>query len=273
MEFIIAEEKLEKEILALKEVSTNKLVVYEGIIKYLRSVLNLYRTRIYQNEFRDSEEEIKFFKLHKQIPQSRLVYYLQLRTLENPFSYGKRVRKKLYRKKIEKINKFNLLHYDFCNYMELEQQHLDQFYFTRAYLNENEITAQKNFLVDPNFNTSHDLLLSQYRAYKMLLPKLVAEVEKSKHPKVKNTGITLKWTASKVALTELLYALQVNSAINNGRTELITIASFFEDHFEVKLDNIYKTYSEIKSRKGSRTKFLNELTWQLEQKMKGDDAL
>lgn len=273
MEFIITEEKFEKEILTLKEVSTNKLVVYDGIIKYLRSVLNLYRTRIYQNGFRDSEEEIKFFKMHKQLPQSRLVYYLQLRSLETPFLYGKSARKKLYRKKIEKINKFNLLHYDFSNYMELEQQHLDQFYFSRAYLNESEITAQKNFLTDPNFNTSHDILLSQYEAYKMLLPHLVAEVEKSRHPEVSDTGIKLKWTASKVALTELLYALQVNSAINNGRTELITLATFFENHFDVKLDNIYKTYSEIKSRKASRTKFLNELTWQLEQKMKGDDAL
>src|SRR5690606_12616989 len=110
-----------------------------------------------------------------------------------------------------------------------------RFYFTRAFLNENEVTAQKNFLIDPTFNTSHDILLSQYEAYKMLLPQLVAEVEKSKSPDGKDTGIKLKWTASKVALTELLYALQVNSCINNGRTELITIASFFEDHFDVKL--------------------------------------
>ena len=273
MKFILKVEQLENEILVIKESSLNMLVVYDNIISYLRNVMDAYRGEIYRREFQTTQEEIDFFKIHKQIPQSQLIYYLQLRALELQFPYYNKSRKKQQLKKIEKINKFFHLHLEFSKYMEMDQQHLDVQYFTRSFLGQNEITSQGNHQIDPRFNTSHDILLSKYKVYKMLMPKLMSEVIKSNELQVSTTGIKLKWTASKVALIELLYALQVNCSINNGRTELITIASVFEDLFEIKLDNIYKTFSEIKSRKVSRTKFLDELTWQFEQKMKGDEAL
>jgi len=49
------------------------------------------------------------------------------------------------------------------------------------------------------------------------------------------------------------------------------ITSSFEDFFNIKLDNIYKTYTEIKARKSSKTKFLEELTLNLQQKMARED--
>ena len=44
------------------------------------------------------------------------------------------------------------------------------------------------------------------------------------------------------------------------------------DFFNIKLQHPYKTYTELKERKGSRTKFLNELILKLEQKMLAEDA-
>jgi hypothetical protein len=79
------------------------------------------------------------------------------------------------------------------------------------------------------------------------------------------------WTASKTAITELIYALYSNGSLNNGAADINTITSSFEDFFNIKLDNIYKTYSEIKGRKNSKTRFLEELTLNLQHKINKED--
>lgn len=96
-----------------------------------------------------------------------------------------------------------------------------------------------------------------------------------KRLKVDDADIFMKtyaivWTP-KTALTELIYALFSNGAINHGAADINLITSSFEDFFNIKLDNVYKTYTEIKARKSSKTKFLEELTLNLQQKMARED--
>ena len=67
------------------------------------------------------------------------------------------------------------------------------------------------------------------------------------------------------------HALYAIGDLNHGTAEISTITHAFEDFFNIKLDNNYKTYSEIKARKGQRTKYLEALTVALEAKMKKDD--
>ena len=83
----------------------------------------------------------------------------------------------------------------------------------------------------------------------------------------------LLWTSSKTALIELIYALYSDGALNHGAVDVSTITSSFEDYFNIKLDNLYKTYSEIKARKGSKTKFLEELMLNLQKKMSREDSV
>ena len=42
---------------------------------------------------------------------------------------------------------------------------------------------------------------------------------------------SLKWTASKTALTELIYALYSHGVFNNGNTDIKLIAKTFEEAF------------------------------------------
>ncbi|HSP83501.1 MAG TPA: RteC domain-containing protein [Gillisia sp.] len=272
MNFILTYKQIEEEILEIKESTHNRLVVYDRIITFLRSTLEVYRKGIHEKRFKNIKEEILFFRHQKQEPQSLLIFYLQLRSLDSKFPYDHKCRKQHLQKKIEKIYKFYSLHSEFCKYIDLEQNHLDHIYFTRQYLKLNEVPTYHYYSLDSQFNTSHDILLSELKASKMLLSHFLDELNKQHSSIGLKKNIQLEWTSSKVALTELIYALQSNDSINKGKAEIITIASVFEELFDIKLDNIYKTYSEIKSRKGSRTKFLDELTWQFEQKMKGDDA-
>ena len=46
-------------------------------------------------------------------------------------------------------------------------------------------------------------------------------------------NIKMMWTGSKVALTELLFALHTEGAFNNGAADLKDIAEYFEHIFEL----------------------------------------
>jgi hypothetical protein len=55
--------------------------------------------------------------------------------------------------------------------------------------------------------------------------------------------------------------------INNGNTEIKEVAGVFERMFNVKLDEYYRTFSDIQMRKTSRTKFLDILREALIKRM------
>ena len=68
-----------------------------------------------------------------------------------------------------------------------------------------------------------------------------------------------KWTGSKIALIELIYALHAEGVFNNGMTDLKETAKFFEETFDVDLGQFHRTFFEMRARKSERTKFLNSL--------------
>ena len=82
---------------------------------------------------------------------------------------------------------------------------------------------------------------------------------------------SLKWTASKTALTELIYALYCHRVFNNGNTDIKLIARTFEDAFNIELGDFYHTFMELKARKINRTKFLDSLSKVLIKKMDEED--
>ncbi|WP_290629412.1 RteC domain-containing protein [Altibacter sp.] len=212
------------------------------------------------------KEEIDFFKYTKQIPLVPLIYYSEVRSFEIQFPKANLDSQKKYTKrKINKINRFFLYNMDFIRYVESNSTHFDQQYFTRDYLDTYIITYSKFYFQDPEFSTARDMLLGKVKAYQMFIDYLQKRLLKNgKVTKDRINGSaqipSLKWTASKTALTELVYALHSNRAINNGNVDIKEIATTLQHIFHYDLGDFYKTYSEIKSRKVSRTKFLDELS-------------
>ena len=82
-----------------------------------------------------------------------------------------------------------------------------------------------------------------------------------------------KWTGSKVALIELIYALHAEGVFNNGTTDLKETAKFFEETFDIDLGQFHRTFFEIRARKSERTKFLNSLRDTLVKRMDEVDEL
>lgn len=79
------------------------------------------------------------------------------------------------------------------------------------------------------------------------------------------------WTGSKIALTELLYALQTEGIFNNGSADLKIIADFFEENLGVDLGQYRRSFLEIRSRKENRTKFLDTLKQNLLKRIDDTD--
>ena len=273
VDFLISNEQFEKDIQKIEQNSQTRLLAYSRIIKYCREILELYRSGLRTWSFNSVSEEILFFKEHKQTPLTYLIFYLELRSLELQPSISEKSKRKLLHKKLKKIRKFLKNNSEFQKYVELNQTFLDEFYYTRGLLNKVEVQDYPIYW-DSEFSTSHDLLLARLRAYQKLSSFIQRQLRSLELPTKDNTKKgDFHWTSSKVALVELIYALQSSGAINQGSADIKTIASALEEFFNINLDNLYKNFSEIKARKGRRTKFMDELTQRLEQKLVSDEGL
>ena len=92
-------------------------------------------------------------------------------------------------------------------------------------------------------------------------------------PRKPSNGSELNWTASKTALTELIYALHSQGVFENGNADIRLIAQKFESIFNIDLGDFYHTFMELKSRKINRTKFLDSLRDTLIKKMDEGEEL
>lgn len=228
-----------------------------------------------QAGFETPEEEIRFFKKVKPEVMGYLIYFTQVRSCElrKPRA-GRSYQIRFFEKQMRKVNKFFSRNIDFIHYMEQGYDHLDHEIFTRK-IGKGFLLNAANYYSGPEFSTSHDLLWAQTLAMYRTIEYLTAsrrdlERRESGNVQGKRTKV-LAWTGSKTSLIELIYALYSDRIINNGSIELSTMTAAFEEFFSIKLDNVYKTYSEIKERKGSRTKFLEELMLNLQRKMNHED--
>ncbi len=128
------------------------------------------------------------------------------------------------------------------------------------------------FETDKIFSTSHDFKVAKILANDLiqlyLENQLIMIDNKDNSEKTfRKPNINLTWTSSKVALTELLYALHAEGVFNNGNTEIKDIATYLEYAFNIELGDYYRTFLELRMRKTSRTKFLSSLTDGLIKKM------
>ena len=230
-----------------------------------------------QEDFEDVPQEINFFKHLKPCPMSYLIYYSEMRSCEvRKPKAGASFQTRFYKKELRKVNKFFNRNMDFVQYMEQDHTYLDHQFFTRNAQQNFPFTPMIHYYEYPDFSSSHDMLWAKVQAMYRLIhyirdalsalnPGSEAVFLPQKHP-------VMLWSGSKTALVELIYALYASQNLNHGLSDLSSLVASFEDFFNIKLDGIYKTYGEIKARKGSRTKFLEELILKLEYKMRQEDG-
>ncbi len=268
MDFILTKEELDDQIQKIAQTPQKRIVIYNQVIGFCQKILEDYRKGIRLEIFEETSLEIRFFKDHKQHPQSYLIFYHNLLRFELEFSNQEEgIRRKYILRKIQEINNFFLSHIDFIQYLELEQDYMDEFYFTRKF-NDKKLYSNHIYDRDPEFSTSHDLLLSELKAQKLFLLFLQSKLLEKEHPtkKTAEEGSRFQWTSSKVALTELIYALYHSGTINNGNISLKELVEKVENIMEIELGDYHHTFLRLRAR-AEPVKFIEKLRNDLFERM------
>ncbi len=129
--------------------------------------------------------------------------------------------------------------------------------------------------IDENFTTGYDYTVAKIIAFTRLEVYLNKELDNirfnSNNPHVEQLGILEKfrWTGSKISLFELIYSLYSTGVLNNGNCKINELTELFEEIFNIRLDDIYRGFQDIKLRK-NQTYFLDTLKEALLRKINED---
>ncbi|KFC19705.1 RteC domain-containing protein [Chryseobacterium sp. FH1] len=229
-------------------------------IRQLKMFLKQYR-------FADWSEEIYFFKNTKPQFVAIYIYYSKLLAIEasKPFAESPALRS-YYEDERKNLLYFYNEQKDFINYYRRKSTFLDKKYFVRFNFDFKLKLSPEMYSYDEEFSTSHDHLVSQIMANDLLDQYLTNKID---FKTAKETSIAnikkLEWTAPKVALIELLYALHQTRCFNGGYSDLAELFRWAENTMNISLGNYHKTLSEIRLRKTDRTKFISLLQHNFDQ--------
>jgi hypothetical protein len=237
----------------------------EQSIGCISSCLKYLKEHIGQNKFSNQQDEILFFKEIKPSVYSKLIYFVKIFNIESKRPNGSdKSQKKYLQNELEKLEKYFSENLEFYQYMRNNMAYLDDKYFIRGKLDLRLYVDSFIYDADPNFSTSHDYKAAKILANDLLCIYLNSELsllERKDNSSSKNILISkgrYSWTESKIALTELIYALHSAKCINNGNIDIKELATFMESLFKIDLGDFYRDYLQIKNRQ-SQTRFIDSL--------------
>ena len=266
--------EFEGQLEALESGDGDILYKAERGIALVEKCIRKLQKQIVGQDFENQADEIYFFKHVKPQIFSKLIYYIRLFSIESKRPRGKDVSQiKYLQQQIDKLQTFFNENLEFYNYYRRGAMSMDEQYFVRGNRDLRMPLESFHFLIDDQFSTCQDGTVATIMAYDMLIVYLRKEVDdlNNNMEPTKNTPMEkpskLFWTGSKTDLIELLYALHTSKSINGGTVDIKEMASHFEYFYNVDLGNYYHTFIDIRSRKSSRTKFLDQLIEMLNQRM------
>jgi len=256
---------LERTLLDFQDENATELETARHTLAEIDLALRTLKGWVITHQFSCWADEIAFFKTLKPKFIGKFICTSKIITLslETPLD-SHRSRRRKYEQEIGLLHQFFDGHRDFVNYYRRGATYLDTKYFLRFSYDLDTALSTGFHSFDDRFCTSHDLLAAHILAYdeyaRYLNTKLRALKNRTATPSPDPDQLSLSWTASKAALTELIFALHHSRALNSGTADLSQTVRWFEQHFNICLGNYHKTMAEINLRKSHRTKFLQHLT-------------
>lgn len=242
--------------------SENDIVIRaEEILMETDASIRQLKDLLRQYQFPDWSNEIYFFKNTKPQFVAVYIYYSKVLAVEASKPYADSQALRSY----YESERSNLLYFyneqrEFISYYRRKSTYLDKKYFVRFKFDFKLKLSPELYSYDEEFSTSHDHIVSQIMANDLLEQYLTNKIDSkdSKENSIDHIR-NLEWTAPKVALIELLYALHQTKCFNGGHSDLAEIFRWAENSLNIGLGNYHKTLSEIRLRKTNRTKFLSLL--------------
>lgn len=234
----------------------------EYAIGHCKIALDRMRDLVIRHGFEDNDSEIRFFKEIKPSVYGQLLFFQKVFDIESRrILMGRKGLKQYFQKELNQIAEYMNVHHIKVQYYRCNYTHLDEKYFLRD-VSEIPIELRNNHkLMDESFFTWHDHTFSVIKANDLLVEYLHKELKKGERPEYSEImASNFNWTANKIDLVELIYALHFSHAINGGRATIKELTELFEKVFNLDLKNdVYRFYTEIQQRKIDQIKFLNQL--------------
>ncbi len=229
--------------------------------KYLRKLSDI----VVNQGFQYRKEEVVFFKIIKPQIFSVAIFYNELAAIESIKARSNLTHfRKFLKKRSYKIMNFFQDNNFLYVYYQCRLDQLDEELFLRSDKNILIYCLNQHSIVDIWFATGWDILMAKIMAYEELQLYLNAEIKRLDSPdssenEPKHPKSVFKWTETKVAFTELIYALRDSKAIDDGKVDINDLAKILGEIFNISPGDIYHTFAEIKYRKKSTTNFIDKL--------------
>ncbi len=270
-------DKLQEELKRIEFEERNIIKQAELSIYLINKSLNDIKNFIYINKFQSQLDEIQFFKKVKPSIYSKLIYFVKIFNIESKRPNGSdKSQKKYLLNELNKLEKYFSENLEFYQYMRNDMTFLDDKYFVRGKLDLRLYVDTFIYDADPDFSTSHDYKVAKILANDLLSIYLKSELSALdwKENTMSKNALILKgkyaWTDSKIALTELIYAINSIGSINDGNVDIKEMAALAESWFKIDLGDFYRDYMQIKGRQNP-TKYLDSLKAALLKRMDEQD--
>jgi hypothetical protein len=253
---------------------TNILTRANKSLEVVKNALSRLVAIIRQHHFPTLEAEIHYFKNLAPQFYTSLFYRLKEYRIEFEKEHASREKvESLLLHELEVTERFYEFHRDFYKYYYEGGTWMDERIYIRNSA-ENGMMDEVEVIMGPDFSvgcywTARLLANEQLKEY------LKKELHLLRNPPT--TGLLperirtkLVWTDSPTDLAELGYGLYYKGSFNGGKASLKSIMEELETSYGVDLGNYYGKGQEIKNRKITITKFLNEVTEITQQKMQQD---
>lgn len=255
----------------IAQTAENMLQRAEQSYTYIQESIYKLNDHIIAHAFRDTEEEIYFFKEIKPLFLKELIFYSELFYIETNKPVGSiEVTKEYYGLYLHRVRMFFERNELLYQYYRTGKTHYDEVYYRR---NAGTDLMQPHFMpeMDSRFSTLHSYKLGKIMAFEQLRDYLQNGILRLGNPDMPaETTIKKKkrnWTDTKAALIELAYALHARGSVNNGRGDIKELIRDLEMFFNVQLGNFYRTAQSMRIRKKNRSLYLDVLKISLEKYM------
>ena len=263
-----------------KILSQSKRLIDEAyeMTLYLQDLLGSVKKYLIEEGFKNDEEEIHFFRCIKPQILGKLIYYNKIYRIETtcPVSNGKMYYSyfsgQLANLKREYIE--HLCSSDFYRYYRSGRTDRDDTYFKRGNINYHDGLNSIVFEIDPEFSTFFDYKTARIISNDLLYTYLLTKINPDENPDVilqkPESSKDIFWTDNKNAIIELIYALYASGVISHGKIGIRKISLMFQILFRIPLGDLHHAFHRMKTRSGSRTSFLDQLKFSLEEYMDKD---
>jgi len=250
-------ESLEDDLKLVQEENSSVLDIQHKSVLVVEKAIKLMKDWIKHYRFKDSTEEVAFFRNSLPLFYSKLIYHLRLYHLETKHQgAGRKLYKKALQDELKDINLFLKKQASFRQYYNSGSNRMDKDLFTRTQPELPILTADCSLALDPEFCTTYSIILSQMLAFQQLQDHIFIELKKQDTIEsllVTPAPIKKKWQKGSFALVELGYLLHLTGAIHGNLRDTM---QFLENCFDTKLGNYSRTFQKMRIRQGDRAIYL-----------------